>query len=44
MYAFMQPGFLQQHAGTTLQSNERDVYRASLLRERLQYNRRFRTR
>lgn len=36
---YMQPGFLQQHAGTTLQPNERDVYRASLLRERLQCNR-----
>ncbi|MBK3496623.1 protein arginine kinase [Viridibacillus sp. YIM B01967] len=36
---YMQPGFLQQHAGTTLQANERDVYRASLLRERLQCNR-----
>lgn len=33
----MQPGFLQQHAGTTLQPNERDVYRASIIRERLQF-------
>ena len=34
----MQPGFLQQHAGTTLQANERDVYRASIIREQLQMN------
>ncbi|GAA0596795.1 protein arginine kinase [Virgibacillus siamensis] len=31
-----QPGFLQQYAGKTLSSNERDVLRASLIRERLQ--------
>ncbi|HWI48657.1 MAG TPA: protein arginine kinase [Rummeliibacillus sp.] len=34
----MQPGFLQQNAGTTLQANERDVYRASIIREQLQFN------
>ncbi|WP_174615371.1 protein arginine kinase [Virgibacillus ihumii] len=31
-----QPGFLQQYAGKTLSPNERDVLRASLIRERLQ--------
>ncbi|MBM7699854.1 protein arginine kinase [Kurthia huakuii] len=29
----IQPGFLQQYVGTTLKPNERDVYRATLLRE-----------
>ncbi|MFX3674687.1 MAG: protein arginine kinase [Paenisporosarcina sp.] len=33
---FMQPGFLQQYAGMTLQPEERDVFRAKLFRERLQ--------
>ena len=33
---FMQPGFLQKYAGTTLQPEERDVFRAKLIRERLQ--------
>ncbi len=33
---FMQPGFLQQYAGITLQPEERDVFRAKLFRERLQ--------
>ncbi|WP_042225438.1 protein arginine kinase [Oceanobacillus manasiensis] len=31
-----QPGFLQQYAKRTLSANERDVLRASLIRERLQ--------
>jgi protein arginine kinase len=31
-----QPGFLQQYAGGTLRSSERDVRRATLIRERLQ--------
>lgn len=31
----MQPGFLQQLAGTTLQANERDVFRATIIREKL---------
>ncbi|RHW36212.1 protein arginine kinase [Lysinibacillus yapensis] len=31
----LQPGFVQQYAGTTLQANERDIYRAKLLREKL---------
>ncbi|OZU87222.1 protein arginine kinase [Virgibacillus indicus] len=31
-----QPGFLQQYAKKTLSANERDVLRASLIRERLQ--------
>ncbi|WP_077324071.1 protein arginine kinase [Virgibacillus siamensis] len=31
-----QPGFLQQYAGKTLSPDERDVLRASLIRERLQ--------
>lgn len=31
----IQPGFVQQYAGTTLQATERDVYRAKLLREKL---------
>ncbi|GEK35478.1 protein arginine kinase [Kurthia sibirica] len=29
----MQQGFLQQYAGTTLKPNERDVYRATLIRD-----------
>lgn len=33
---FMQPGFLQQYAGMSLQPEERDVFRAKLFRERLQ--------
>ena len=32
---FMQPGFVQQYAGTTLQPSERDMFRAKLLREKL---------
>lgn len=32
----MQPGFIQQYAGTTLQTTERDMYRAKLLQEKLQ--------
>lgn len=32
---FMQPGFLQQYAGTELTQEERDVFRAKLFRERL---------
>lgn len=32
---FMQPGFLQQYAGTELGQEERDVFRAKLFRERL---------
>ena len=31
----IQPGFVQQYAGTTLQASERDMYRAKLLREKL---------
>lgn len=31
----IQPGFVQQYAGTTLQATERDVFRAKLLREKL---------
>lgn len=31
----IQPGFVQQFAGTTLQATERDMYRAKLLREKL---------
>ncbi|WP_391210001.1 protein arginine kinase [Psychrobacillus sp. L4] len=33
---FMQPGFLQKYAETTLNASERDTFRAKLLRERLQ--------
>ncbi len=33
---FMQPGFLQKYAGTSLNTSERDMFRAKLLRERLQ--------
>ncbi|MEI4771061.1 protein arginine kinase [Psychrobacillus sp. FJAT-51614] len=33
---FMQPGFLQKNAETTLNASERDMFRAKLLRERLQ--------
>lgn len=32
---FMQPGFLQQYAGTELSQEERDIFRAQLFRERL---------
>ncbi len=32
---FMQPGFLQQYAGTELTQEERDIFRAKLFRERL---------
>ena len=32
---FMQPGFLQQYAGTELSQEERDIFRAKLFRERL---------
>lgn len=32
---FMQPGFLQQFAGTELSQEERDIFRAKLFRERL---------
>lgn len=35
----IQPGFVQQFAGTTLQATERDIYRAKLLREKLNNNR-----
>lgn len=31
----IQPGFVQQYAGTTLEPAERDVYRAKLIREKL---------
>ena len=31
----MQPGFIQQYAGTTLQPAERDMYRAKLLKDKL---------
>lgn len=31
----IQPGFVQQYAGTTLQAGERDMFRAKLLREKL---------
>ncbi|MEK4630387.1 MAG: protein arginine kinase [Solibacillus sp.] len=31
----MQPGFIQQHVGTTLQPAERDMYRAKLLQDKL---------
>lgn len=31
----MQPGLIQQHVGATLQATERDMYRAKLLREKL---------
>lgn len=34
----IQPGFVQQYAGTTLQASERDMYRAKLLREKLNTN------
>ena len=36
---FMQPGFLQQYAGTELTQEERDVFRAKLFRERLNVER-----
>lgn len=32
---FMQPGFLQQYAGTELTSEQRDIFRAQLFRDRL---------
>ena len=32
-----QPGFLQQYAGGPLRPNERDIRRATLIRERLKY-------
>ena len=35
---FMQPGFLQQYAGTELSQEERDIFRAKLFRERLTYS------
>ncbi len=31
----VQPGFIQQYSGMTLQSNERDVYRAKILQQQL---------
>lgn len=34
----IQPGFVQQYAGTTLQASERDMFRAKLLREKLNLN------
>lgn len=34
----IQPGFVQQYAGTTLQATERDIFRARLLREKLNFN------
>lgn len=36
---FMQPGFLQQYAGTELTAEERDIFRADLFRERLRSER-----
>ena len=36
---FMQPGFLQQYAGTELSQEERDIFRANLFRERLSVER-----
>ena len=36
---FMQPGFLQQYAGTELTQEERDIFRAKLFRERLNVER-----
>lgn len=35
LMVFMQPGFLQQYAGTELTQEERDIFRAKLFRERL---------
>lgn len=35
LMVFMQPGFLQQCAGTELSQEERDIFRAKLFRERL---------
>ena len=32
----IQPGFIQQYAGTTLQAAERDIFRAKLLQEKIQ--------
>ena len=31
----VQPGFIQQFAGTTLQPSERDLYRAKILQQQL---------
>lgn len=36
---FMQPGFLQQYAGSELTAEERDIFRANLFRERLKIER-----
>lgn len=36
---FMQPGFLQEYAGTELTSEQRDVFRAQLFRDRLKLER-----
>ncbi|QTD39872.1 protein arginine kinase [Sporosarcina sp. Te-1] len=36
LMVFMQPGFLQQYAGTELTAEERDIFRAKLFRERLE--------
>ncbi|ARD48177.1 protein arginine kinase [Sporosarcina sp. P37] len=36
---FMQPGYLQQYAGTELTSDERDILRAQLFRDRLKIER-----
>lgn len=36
---FMQPGFLQQYAGSELTAEERDIFRAKLFRERLHVDR-----
>lgn len=33
----IQPGFVQQYAGTTLEPSERDVYRAKLIRQKLNF-------
>lgn len=40
LLVFIQPGFLQQYSGGALRPNERDVRRASLIRERLQIEKR----
>ncbi|WP_391123390.1 protein arginine kinase [Psychrobacillus sp. L3] len=40
---FMQPGFLQKYAETTLNASERDTFRAKLLRERLQMGEKLKT-
>ncbi|MFF5996350.1 protein arginine kinase [Lysinibacillus sp. KU-BSD001] len=36
----IQPGFIQQYAGTTLQTTERDIFRSKLLQEKLATHRR----